>query len=206
MNLSLSDENLFFELFFFICKCMNVFVDLLNLDIHIFLNSSHDFIFNCLGELFNYWIQVLNFLGSETNLTVNFLMDLLNFGFFLIVYNSELFFNHLNLICNLFVDLSKVLIDVQYWCLVFLSLSKQLCDFLVDLIEFGLEVCEVPVILSLIFVDFIWEVLEPGDDVFRLKRAQLDLPNIIAGPGINFIEKSLFSIVNLGPSFFDILS
>lgn len=63
-----------------------------------------------------------------------------------------------------------------------------------------------PVVLSLIFVDFIGEVLKPGDDVFCLERAQLDLPNIIAGSGINFIKKSLFCIVYLGPGFFDILS
>ena len=106
MNLSLCDKNLFFELLFFICECTNVFINLLNLDIYIFLHSSHDFVLNGLGKLFNYCIQVLYFLESDINLSVNFFVDLLNFSLFLIVNNAKFFFNHKNLICNFFIDLS----------------------------------------------------------------------------------------------------
>lgn len=120
MNLSLSHENLLFQLSLLIRQRVDVFIDLLNLYIYAFLHSCHHSFFNCLRKLFEYRVQILYLLDSGTNLGIHFLMDLLNFSFFLIVNKSKFFFNHLNLICDFFVHLSEAMIETVDLCLIFM--------------------------------------------------------------------------------------
>ena len=60
------------------------------------------------------------------------------------------------------------------------------------------------VVLSLVFADLVGEILESGNYVFGFKVAELYFPYILMGSSMNFIQKSLLSIVDLGSYFFHI--
>ena len=81
-------------------------------------------------------------------------MDLLNFGFFLVVNHKKLLFDDFYLLCDLLVDLSQALIEACDFGLTFGCLRKQLCNLFVKFSKLGSQLCKVPVIFPLIFVDF----------------------------------------------------
>jgi hypothetical protein len=70
VDLSLGNKQFLLKRLFLIRKRMNIFVNLLNFYIDIFLHSSHHFILNGFRKLLDHCVEILYFLDSAGDFRV----------------------------------------------------------------------------------------------------------------------------------------
>lgn len=60
------------------------------------------------------------------------------------------------------------------------------------------------IILFMVFIDLVVEILEFGNDVFKLERVEFSLPDMIIGLTVDLIDESLLWVIDHGSYLFDV--